>query len=130
MTDEAADEPSETPHSPIRPMVSLETTNTPITPQTQTTGTVSETPSSGGPPPSLAEATPSVTTQKHIPIPTRNSVTTPLFPNFGGPNPFTPPPIPLFFPNTAGPSNAGYSLLPPPIHTTNEPQQTTLVAPP
>ncbi|CAH1437047.1 unnamed protein product [Lactuca virosa] len=111
-------------------MISLETANTPITPPAQTTGVVFETPSSGGPGPSLTAATPFVTTQNHIPIPTPNSTTPLLFPNIGGPNPFTPPHLPLFFPNIGEPSNAGYSLIPPPIHATNDPQQTTLVTPP
>ncbi|CAH1453748.1 unnamed protein product [Lactuca virosa] len=130
MTNEAAGEPSGTPQRPIRPRISLEMTTTPLTPPAQTIGTVSETPSSGGPPPSLTATTPFVTTQNHIPIPTMNSTTPPLFPNIGGANLFTPPPLPLFFPNTGGPSNAGYSLIPPPIHAKNESQQTILVTPP
>ncbi|CAH1447938.1 unnamed protein product [Lactuca virosa] len=109
-------------------MVSLETVNTPITPPPQTTGTVSEVPPSGGPPPSLATVAPSVTT--HIPIPTLNSVTPSLFPNDGGPNTPISPSIPLYFPNTGGLNNVGYSFLPPPIHTPNEQRQTTLITPP
>ncbi|CAH1441085.1 unnamed protein product [Lactuca virosa] len=111
-------------------MVSLETANIPITPPAQTTDMVSEAPPSRGPPPPLAAATPSVTTQSQIPIPMLNSVTPPLFPNDGGSNPSIAPPIPLFFPNTDGLNNASYSPLPPPIHTTNEPRQTTLITPP
>ncbi|CAH1435450.1 unnamed protein product [Lactuca virosa] len=130
MTNEVADESSETPQSPIRPMVSLETASTPVTPPAQTISAVSETPSSGGPPPSITVATPFVTTQNHIPTPSLNSATLSLFPIIGGPNPFTPPPLPLFFPNTGGPSNVSYSLILPPIHTKNEPRQTTLVTPP
>ncbi|CAH1449606.1 unnamed protein product [Lactuca virosa] len=128
MTDEAAGEPSKTLHSPIRPMVSLETANTPIKPPPQMTGAASEAPPSGGPPPSLATAAPSVTT--HIPIPTLNSVTPPLFHNDGGPNPPISPPIPLCFPNTGRLNNVGYSFLPPPMHTTNGQRQTTLITPP
>ncbi|CAI9273885.1 unnamed protein product [Lactuca saligna] len=54
----------------------------------------------------------------------------PLFPNISGHNPFTPPPLQSFFPNTGRPSNADYSLIPPPIHDTNESQQMKLITPP
>ncbi|CAI9302841.1 unnamed protein product [Lactuca saligna] len=109
-------------------MVSLETVNTPITPPPHTTGAASEAPPSGGSLPSVATVVPSVTT--HIPILTLNSVTPPLFPNDGGPNRPISPPIPLFFPNTGGLNNIGYSFLPPPIHTTKKQRQMTLITPP
>lgn len=131
MTDETDSESSETPQSPIRPMASLEIANTPITPPAQTSGVITETPSSGGPLPSLTVATHFVTTDNHIPIPTMNNTISSLFPKIGGPNLFTPPPLPLFFPNTDGPSNTGYILIPPPIHstkraTTNDNRNTTV----
>ncbi|CAH1449263.1 unnamed protein product [Lactuca virosa] len=128
MADEAVGEPSKTPHSPIRPMVSLETVNTLITPPPQKISLVSEVPPSGGPSPSLTTAAPSVTI--HIPIPTLNSVTPPLFPNDDRPNPPISPSILLFFPSIGGLNNAGYNFLPPPIHTPNEQRQTTLITPP
>ncbi|CAH1438702.1 unnamed protein product [Lactuca virosa] len=120
MMDEAVGEP--TPHSPIRPMISLETANTPITPPPQMTGAASEAPPSGGPPPSLATAASFVTT--YTPIPILNSITPPLFPNDGRRNPPTLPPITLFFPN-----NAGFSFLPLPMHTINEQRKTTIITP-
>ncbi|CAI9283953.1 unnamed protein product [Lactuca saligna] len=128
MTDEAAGEPLETPHSPIHLMVSLETTNTSITPPPQTTGVASEAPPSNGSLPSLATVAPYVTTQ--IPIPTLNSVNPPLLPNNDKPNPPISPPITLIFSNINVLNNVGYSFLQPPIHTTNEQQQTTLITPP
>ncbi|CAH1424572.1 unnamed protein product [Lactuca virosa] len=86
------------------------------------TSMVSEVPLSGGPPPSLATTMPSVTT--HIPTPTLNNVTPPLFPNDGRPNPPISPSIPLFFPNVGGLNNAGYSFLPNPYtsQTSNDKQ--------
>ncbi|CAI9281595.1 unnamed protein product [Lactuca saligna] len=85
-------------------MISLEMATTLVRPPAQVIGTVSETPSFGGQLPSLKAATPFVTTQKHITIPTLNSTTPLLFPNIGGPNT--------------------------PIHTTNESQQMALVIQP
>lgn len=130
MMNEAAVEPSEIPQSPIRPIISMETTTTALTPPAQTIGVVSETPSSGGLPHSVTMVMPFVTPHNHIPIPTLNCTTPSLFPNIGGPNPFNPPPLPLCFPNTGRPSNTRHILIPPPVHAKNELQQTTLITPP
>lgn len=130
MMNEAASEPSETPQSPIRPMTSLGMATTPLTPPTQMVDTNSKTSASGVPPPSFLAAPPFVTLQNHIPIPNLNNTFPPLFPNIGGPGSFTPPPLPLFFPNTCGPSNTGHSLIFPLVHVINESQQTTLVTAP
>ncbi|CAH1427214.1 unnamed protein product [Lactuca virosa] len=101
MMNEAASEPSETLQSPIRPMTSLETATTPLTPPTQTVGMTSDISSSDGPSPSFIAAPPFVTLQNHIPIPNLKNTSPPLFPNIGGTNSFTPPPLPLFFPTLA-----------------------------
>ncbi|XP_023731972.1 leucine-rich repeat extensin-like protein 5 [Lactuca sativa] len=124
-------------------MASLEAANTPSTPSSGgPPPPLAATPSSEGPPPPLAAAPSSgglppplaatmlsVVAQSQTPLPMLTYATPPPFPNSSVPNPYIVPPRSLFFPNTIGFNNTDYNPLPPSAQTTNDPQQTTPIAP-